>query len=91
MDITTALGLTAASCTTFSFLPQTVKTIKSGKTGDLSLSMYAVLTLGIFLWLIYGLLIKDWPMIFANAITLVFTSTILFLIIKNKASSEVTK
>lgn len=84
MEYITILGLIAATCTTISFLPQAIKTIKTKHTKDLSLGMYFVLTAGIFLWLIYGILLKNLPMILANGISFIFTATILFLIIKHK-------
>lgn len=85
MEITTTIiGLVAATCTTVSFLPQAIKIIKTKHTKDLSVGMYSVLTLGVVLWLTYGVLIEDLPIIVANGITLVFISTILFLIIKYK-------
>jgi MtN3 and saliva related transmembrane protein len=84
MELTTILGLVAATCTTISFLPQAIKTIKTKITKDLSLGMYSVFTTGVFLWLIYGIMIGDLPIILANTITLIFTSTILILIIKYK-------
>ncbi|CAD7766837.1 MAG: PQ loop repeat protein [Candidatus Argoarchaeum ethanivorans] len=84
MNLITVLGLIAATCTTISFLPQAIKTIRSKHTKDLSLGMYAVLTTGVFLWFVYGIFIKDIPVILANGITLVFTATILYLIIKYK-------
>ncbi|MBI2628226.1 MAG: SemiSWEET transporter [Candidatus Niyogibacteria bacterium] len=84
MEMITLLGLAAATCTTISFLPQAIKTIKTKQTKDLSLGMYTVLTVGIFLWFLYGILIKDLPVILANGITLIFTAIILFLIIKYK-------
>jgi MtN3 and saliva related transmembrane protein len=84
MDYITVLGLVAASFTTFAFLPQAVKTIRTKHTKDLSLGMYSVLTFGIFLWLVYGIFISDLPIIFANGITLMFCIIILSLIIKYK-------
>ncbi|PJC36470.1 hypothetical protein CO046_05560 [Candidatus Peregrinibacteria bacterium CG_4_9_14_0_2_um_filter_53_11] len=77
MNLITLIGLGAATCTTFSFLPQAIKVIKTRETKDLSLGMYLILTLGIALWLIYGLLINDLPIIGANLISLVFSMTIL--------------
>ena len=82
MDMITLLGLIAATCTTASFLPQAIKTIRTRHTKDLSLGMYAVLTTGVFLWLGYGILSNDFPLIIANAITFVFVATTLILIIK---------
>ena len=84
MDLFTIIGLIAATCTTISFLPQAIKTIKTKHTKDLSLAMYSILTLGIFLWLVYGILIKDLPLIIANVITVILTSTILILKIIHK-------
>ena len=78
------LGLTAALFTTTSLLPQAVKAIKTKKTGDLSLLTYFVLTTGVALWLIYGLIIKDIPVIAANGVALIFSLIILTLKIKYK-------
>ena len=84
MDLFTIIGLFAATCTTISFVPQAIRTIKTKHTKDLSLVMYLIFTIGIFSWLVYGILVKDLPLIIANAITLLFTSTILILKIKYK-------
>lgn len=84
MELITVLGLVAATCTTFSFLPQALKTIQTKQIKDLSLGMYIVLTTGVILWFVYGIFIKDLPIILANGISLIFTATILFLIIKYK-------
>lgn len=80
MNWITLLGFAAAICTTVSFLPQAIKTIKTKNTKSLSLVMYSsILTIGIFLWLVYGIFLKDLPIILANGITLPFTATILVL------------
>ncbi len=84
MDLFTIIGLIAAICTTLSFAPQAIRTLKTQRTKDLSLAMYLILTIGVFLWLVYGLLVKDLPLIIANAITLLFTYSILLLKIKYK-------
>lgn len=83
MSFSTIIGMLAAVCTTVSFIPQVVKTIKTGQTKDISLSMYVIFTAGIFFWLIYGIMIVDVPIIAANTITLLLTGTVLFLKIKN--------
>ena len=72
-----ALGYAAASLTTISFIPQAVKTLRTGDTRGISLRMYALFTCGIALWGIYGLLTGDGPLIAANAITLVSAGLIL--------------
>ncbi|MDH5367484.1 MAG: SemiSWEET transporter [Cyclobacteriaceae bacterium] len=84
MGIYTIVGLTAAAFTTFSFLPQAIKVIKTKQTKDLSLVMYSVLTIGLFLWLTYGILVKDIPVIIANLITFIFAAIILIMKIKYK-------
>ena len=84
MTLITVLGLLAASLTTISFLPQIIKIWKTQKTGDISFVMYIILVTGVFLWLIYGFLIKDLPLILANLVTLILVSSVLFLKIKYK-------
>ena len=71
------LGYMAASLTTASFFPQAIKTVRSGDTRGISLGMYALFTLGISCWGVYGLLTRDGPLIVANAITLVPAGLIL--------------
>lgn len=75
----TYIGMMAAFFSTASFLPQALRVIRTRQTGDLSLVMYLVLNTGVVLWLIYGIYLKDLPMIVANAVTIVFTATILFM------------
>ncbi|QQS50706.1 MAG: SemiSWEET transporter [Bacteroidota bacterium] len=76
------IGLTAAALTTFAFLPQAIKTWKTKSTDDLSPAMFGLLCTGILLWLIYGLLVNDLPIILANSVTLVLACSILYYIIK---------
>ena len=78
MEAVTILGLTAATLTTFGFVPQIARTWKLKETKDISLWMYLVIWIGILLWLTYGSLIKDLPLILANAVSLTFVSVMLF-------------
>lgn len=80
----TVIGLLAAVCTTISFLPQAIRVIRTRQTRDISLWMYVIFSTGVFLWLIYGIVIKDLPVITANFVTFIFTLTILVLKIKYK-------
>lgn len=82
-DGTTFIGLIAATCTTASFLPQVIKTWRSKKTKDISFLMYAILALGLFLWLVYGVIIRDYPLILANSISLGLALCVLFLKIRH--------
>jgi MtN3 and saliva related transmembrane protein len=79
MDATTALGLTAATLTTCSFVPQLTKVWRTKSAEDLSYGMFSAFSLGISLWLLYGLLRGDVPVIAANGITLVLSVAILVL------------
>ena len=80
--IITVIGLIAATLTTVAYFPQAIKIARTKKTDALSLGMYITATIGVFLWFTYGLLIKDIPLIAANAITCVLTAYILILKIK---------
>tara|TARA_B100001057_G_scaffold219418_1_gene219794 strand:- start:413 stop:673 length:261 start_codon:yes stop_codon:yes gene_type:complete len=78
------IGFFAAFCTTFAFLPQAIKVYKSKSTKDISLYMFLIFTVGVLSWLIYGLIISDWPVILANAVTLVLSLFILIYKLKYK-------
>jgi len=71
------IGFLAAFCTTISFLPQVIRTIRTRNTLGISLGMYSIFVVGIVLWLAYGILINDLPMILANSVTFVLASIIL--------------
>lgn len=76
MDIQ-IFGYVAACCTSFSFLPQAIKVIRTKNTDALSLSMYSIFSFGVAMWLTYGVLLQDMPMILANVVTLTFALIIL--------------
>ncbi len=80
---TQVIGIVAAICTTGAFLPQAIKTFKTKDTKGISILMYSFSTLGIFLWLVYGLLLHDTPLILANSITVLLCGSILILKIKH--------
>jgi MtN3 and saliva related transmembrane protein len=77
-----SVGDVAAACTTLCWLPQAVKIIREKRTEGISLLTQGVFTLGIALWAVYGVLLKDRPLIYANFVTLVFASAILILKIR---------
>lgn len=76
------VGYVAAFLTTLSFLPQALKTIKEKNTEGISLSMYSMFTTGVFFWLIYGVFVKDIPIIVANTVTFILAVTILIFKVK---------
>ena len=61
------LGYFAGTLTVVAFLPQVIRTWQSRKTGDLSLGMFAILITASSLWIVYGIVIGDWPVILTNA------------------------
>lgn len=72
------LGLVAGFLTTIAFLPQVIKTWKSKSAKDISLNMFLLFCGGVALWLIYGIVKKDIPIIIANVLTLALSSSILY-------------
>jgi MtN3 and saliva related transmembrane protein len=75
----TMVGLVAGVLTTLSFLPQVIKAWKSRSTRDISLGMFAMFCTGVFLWVVYGFLVGDLPVIAANVVTFLLAATILVL------------
>jgi MtN3 and saliva related transmembrane protein len=84
MSIISIIGYLAAFATTVSFLPQAVKTIQTKDTSGISLAMYALFTVGTFLWMMYGFMSGSLPVAIANVITFIFASIILVYKIKYK-------
>jgi MtN3 and saliva related transmembrane protein len=73
------IGYSAAALTTLSFVPQAWHTFKTRDVSGISLGMYSVFTLGVALWLVYGLLLGAWPIVLANTVTLVLAAAILWM------------
>jgi MtN3 and saliva related transmembrane protein len=76
------IGTLAACLTTFSFIPQALKTFRTKDVSGISLSMYGCFTVGVALWLVYGILLMAWPIIIANAITLSLALSIFLMKLK---------
>lgn len=76
-DTTDWLGYLAASLTTLSFVPQAWLTFRTRDVRGISLGMYSAFTLGVALWLAYGIALGAWPVIVANAVTLALAVSIL--------------
>lgn len=73
------LGLVATGFTTASFAPQAWRIWRTRDVSGISLVTYIILTLGLVLWLIYGLLKGDLPLVVANSVMVVLTATITFM------------
>jgi MtN3 and saliva related transmembrane protein len=68
MDTAAMIGLLAALITMSSFLPQAIKIHRTKETKDLSLSSFVFLSVGLSLWIVYGILIRAFPVILANSV-----------------------
>ena len=84
MNTIQLLGLAAGMLTTIAFLPQVIKTWRSRSAKDLSLGMFSLFCAGVVLWLTYGILVRDIPVIAANFMTLMLASTLLFFKLRFK-------
>lgn len=73
------VGYLAAILTTTAFVPQALKSWRTRDLSGVSLTMYSLFTLGVALWLVYGLLLGSWPITIANTITLVLAGVVLAL------------
>ena len=77
MSLTDVIGYMAATLTSIAFLPQVIKTIRTRDTSSISLLMYSLFVAGVLCWLIWGLLLQQWPVILANLVTFVLSAVIL--------------
>jgi MtN3 and saliva related transmembrane protein len=82
MPIADIIGYLAAFLTTFSFVPQAVKTFRTRDVRGISLGMYSCFTAGVALWLVYGILMNAWPIVIANAVTMSLAISILWMKIR---------
>lgn len=73
------VGYVAASLTTVSFVPQVLKVVRERQAAGISAGMYSLFTLGVALWLAYGLMIRSLPVTLANAVALVLAGTVLVM------------
>jgi len=79
MNDTELIGLVAGTLTTIAFIPQVLRIWKTKHAQDISLATFAIFSSGVALWLLYGLRIASWPIILANAVTLLLVLLILLL------------
>ncbi|MGE5480385.1 MAG: SemiSWEET transporter [Chloroflexota bacterium] len=84
MEFSQWFGFVAAGLTTGSFIPQVIKILKTKQAKGISIAMYIIYVIGISFWLLYGIMIKQYPIIFANTLTLLLSSTVLLMKIKYK-------
>jgi MtN3 and saliva related transmembrane protein len=73
------IGFVAAFCTTVAFVPQLVRVLKLRSAREISLGTFLLFSIGIFLWLLYGIYSGSKPVIASNAATLGLSLSILYL------------
>ena len=78
-DLVETIGFLAASFGVVSFMPQVVKIWKSKSAEAISASMYLIYSVSVILWLIYGIMIRSFPIIFSNSLVLFLTTSILIM------------
>lgn len=78
------IGTIAAVLTTFAFLPQVIRVVKTKDTESIALGMYIMQVIGIALWLAHGIHIGDLPLILANSISFLLSGIILLYKLKYK-------
>jgi MtN3 and saliva related transmembrane protein len=83
-SLTEAIGYTAAALTTFSFAPQVVRSWKTRDLSGVSLGMYGLFTAGVAVWAVYGVLVRSWPVVVSNVVTLVLAGSVLVLKIRHR-------
>lgn len=86
VDFVAVIGLIAAFLTTAAYVPQTLRTIRSKSTKDLSLSTFSMLFVGTLMWLTYGIYLNNLPIILSNIITSSLTGIILGMKLTAKSS-----
>jgi len=82
IDATSAVGFAAGFLTTIAFVPQAAKIWKAKSAKDVSLPTFIAFTVGVSLWLAYGILQSEIPIIVWNAVTLVLAGAILAMKVK---------
>jgi MtN3 and saliva related transmembrane protein len=81
MDYIDIIGLFAGACITISVIPQLIKVWKTKKVKEISLKMFGILTFGIAIWIVYGILKNDLPIIITNCISLFLNLIMVYFII----------
>lgn len=88
MKLEEIIGILAGLFTTIAVLPQIFKAVKTRNVEDVSPYMFVILCIGVGLWLVYGILKTDWPIIVTNGVSLVLNGIMLYIVLtasdKNK-------
>ena len=85
---TDILGLVAGVCTTAAVIPQIKKAWKTKKVEDVSPGMFTILVIGVFLWVIYGIIQEDLPIIATNGVSLGLNGVMLYLMLRYRDTNK---
>lgn len=85
--ILSMVGLLAGTGTCVSFLPQMIRVVRRGDTGDLVLSMFLLHTSGLSLWIVYGILLENPILIAFNSLSLTWNLVILYYFVRPRSLS----
>ena len=88
MDLAGFVGGLATLCSTSSFVPQAWKVIRTRDTSAISKRMYAITVAGFSLWLAYGIMLGQWPLIVTNGICLASSAFILLMKVLPRPQKE---
>jgi len=88
MTFSSSIGIVAACLTSLSFVPQVWRVIATRDTRAISLWMYLLFSTGVGLWLIYGLMLRLWPVIIANGVTLLLSLVVIFFKMREPGCSQ---
>ena len=88
MPFIDSLGFIAAALTSTSFVPQAWQTFKTRDVRGISLGMYSAFTAGVVCWLVYGLLLRAWPIVLANCVTLTLAAAILSMKLRYRQGAQ---
>lgn len=78
------IGLLAGAFTTIAVLPQIIKAHKTKGVNDISPRFFSILLVGVFFWVVYGIMKKDWPVIITNSISFILNGYMLYLYFSSK-------
>ncbi len=88
MNIFEIIGYIAGFSVAICFLPQSIKTIRTQKTDDISLLSYSIYNIGIICWIIYGWYLNSTQMVLFNSISLIFSLSIFAVTLKNRLKDK---
>jgi MtN3 and saliva related transmembrane protein len=88
MSMESYIGIAAGVCTAISLLPQLIKIIREKKADNISYFMLFILLAGLGLWVWYGVLKKDYPIIATNSFSFLVNSLVIYFTMRYKKENK---